>query len=124
MFFVVKNISGKHLRLLHSGLLVEVPEEQLDLGPGAVAEPELDVDPAVRAVNEPSRSLQLYPLPAGPDEGGVQPLRVVGGEEAEPRLGGHHAVQRVQQAGQRDLGLASVGGPGGTRGHSMTKQFF
>ena len=60
MFFVIKNISGKHLRLLHGGLLVEVPEEQLDLSPGAVAEPELDVDPAVRAVNEPSRSLQLY----------------------------------------------------------------
>ena len=49
MFFVIKNISGKHLCLLHGGLLVEVPEEQLDLGPGAVAEPELDVDPAVKS---------------------------------------------------------------------------
>jgi len=46
--------------------------------------------------------------PARPHEGGVQPLRVVCGEEGQPRLGGHHAVQGVQEAGQRHLGLAAV----------------
>ena len=78
----IENIFDKSFPLQLRGLGEELGEHFLCLEVAAVADQLFDVDPA------------------RPDEGGVQPVRVVRGEEGQPRLTRHHAVQRVEEAGQ------------------------
>ena len=56
---------------------------------------------------------QLFDVdPARSDEGGVKTVRIVGGQEGQPRLTGHHSIQSIEKTSQGHLRLASIGGPG------------
>ena len=77
---------------MFGGVLIEIAEKFLNLMSRAEANQLLDV------------------YPAWSDEGRVQTVRVVGGQEGQPRLTGHHSVQGIEKTCQGYLGLTSVCG--------------